>query len=217
MCTLFRLVRLEWKQNCMKKYLRISIIILIVILLITWITNQNEILDGILHPMWLTDLCFMVYTGVLFAIFVIDGCKGSVGERTFTYPNRRRDLLVAKVISVWFAVLIIWILGKLLIYASFIGQTGYGDIQIGAEKFLAVNIVLDTVSLLNICLIPLLAGMFMDSSKAGIACTVFWAALIRKVSIVVSPVIHFYVCAVSVGIAAVLLIILVKLIEKRDI
>ena len=167
----------------------------------------------------LMNICLVVYVSILFAIVVIDKCKGVAAERGFSYPVRRRVLVLAKVVSVWSAMVPIWFLTKLLAYCAllFFCQTGVFDITFEFKGCYVLNAFLDTISLVNSCTIPLFIGVMLNSSKVGIASSVFISLVVQSMKITGEPQFHFWYCSVSLGIAIILLIVLVRVIGKREI
>lgn len=216
MRAMFRLARLEWIQNNIKEYLWISVAIAWGSLVISWIMNLT---GKNMACTWLMNICLIVYVSILFAIIVIDKCKGGAAERVFSYPIRRRTLVLAKVISVWSAMVPIWFLTRLLAYSAllFFCQTGVLDIAIEFKGCYVLNMFLDTILLVNSCIFPLFIGVLLNSSKAGIASSVIIALIIQRMKITDGPLLHFYYCFVSVGIVVILLIVLMRVAEKREI
>ena len=84
MRAMFRLVRLEWEQNNMKKYLWISIAFAWGSLLLSGIISMSGKMGKNMAYTWFMNICQIVYVSILFAIIVIDKCKGMAAERGFS-------------------------------------------------------------------------------------------------------------------------------------
>lgn len=219
MRAMFRLVRLEWEQNNMKKYLWISIAFAWGSLLLSGIISMSGKMGKNMAYTWFMNICQIVYVSILFAIIVIDKCKGMAAERGFSYPVQRCTLVLAKVISVWSAMVPIWFLTKLLAYSAllFFCQTGVLDIAIEFKGYYVINAFLDTISLANSGIVPLFIGVVLNSSKAGIASSVIISLVVQRMKITGDLLLHFCHSSISLGIAVILLIVLMHVIEKREI
>ena len=184
---MLKLIRLEWKKNNIRKYIRGAIImafllgVFIFALAFLGIANDPDgTLDAapgtdvISAPIELfTSMAFLIYTSVMLATFIVSSYKNKTMNLMFSYPIKRQKLLASQMIAVWSFNFIALIVTKLAIYlcvfmgARFMQSSFAVDFSIGSLSFY-VGLVLKSVVIVSMSFIALFAGMALKSSKATI-------------------------------------------------
>lgn len=184
---MLKLIRLEWKKNNIRKYIRGAIImafllgVFIFALAFLGIANDPDgTLDAapgtdvISAPIELfTSMAFLIYTSVMLATFIVSSYKNKTMNLMFSYPIKRQKLLASQMIAVWSFNFIALIVTKLAIYlcvfmgARFMQSSFAVDFSIGSLSFY-VGLILKSVVIVSMSFIALFAGMALKSSKATI-------------------------------------------------
>ena len=184
---MLKLIRLEWKKNNIRKYIRGAIImafllgVFIFALAFLGIANDPDgTLDAapgtdvISAPIELfTSMAFLIYTSVMLATFIVSSYKNKTMNLMFSYPIKRQKLLASQMIAVWSFNFIALIVTKLAIYlcvfmgARFMQSSFAIDFSIGSLSFY-VQLILKSVVIVSMSFIALFVGMALKSSKATI-------------------------------------------------
>lgn len=184
---MLKLIRLEWKKNNIRKYIRGAVIMafllgLFVFALAFWgIANDPDgTLDAapgtdvISAPIELfTSMAFLIYTSVMLATFIVSAYKNKTMNLMFSYPIKRQKILASQMIAVWSFNFIALIVTKLAIYlcvfmgARFMQSSFAIDFSIGSLSFY-VQLILKSVVIVSMSFIALFVGMALKSSKATI-------------------------------------------------
>jgi ABC-type transport system involved in multi-copper enzyme maturation permease subunit len=184
---MLKLIRLEWKKNNIRKYIRGAIImafllgVFIFALAFLGIANDPDgTLDAapgtdvISAPIELfTSMAFLIYTSVMLATFIVSSYKNKTMNLMFSYPIKRQKLLASQMIAVWSFNFIALIVTKLAIYlcvfmgARFMQSSFAVDFSIGSLSFY-VGLILKSVVIVSMSFIALFVGMALKSSKATI-------------------------------------------------
>ncbi len=184
---MLKLIRLEWKKNNIRKYIRGAVIMafllgLFAFALAFWgIANDPDgTLDAapgtdvISAPIELfTSMAFLIYTSVMLATFIVSAYKNKTMNLMFSYPIKRQKILASQMIAVWSFNFIALILTKLAIYlcvfmgARFMQSSFAIDFSIGSLSFY-VQLILKSVVIVSMSFIALFVGMALKSSKATI-------------------------------------------------
>lgn len=184
---MLKLIKLEYKKNNIKKYIRIAVIMAIILCLFIFalaflgIANDPDgTLDAasgtdvISAPIELfTSMTFLIFTSVMLASFIISAYKDKTMNLMFTYPIKRQKIQASQMIAVWLFNFIALVLTKLAIYmcifigAKFMQSSFMVDFNIGSLSFY-VQLLLKAVSIVTMSFIALFVGMAFKSSKAAI-------------------------------------------------
>ncbi len=184
---MLKLIKLEYKKNNIKKYIRIAVIMAIILCLFIFalaflgIANDPDgTLDAasgtdvISAPIELfTSMTFLIFTSVMLASFIISAYKDKTMNLMFTYPIKRQKIQASQMIAVWLFNFIALVLTKLAIYmcifigAKFMQSSFMVDFNIGS-LFFYVQLLLKAVSIVTMSFIALFVGMAFKSSKAAI-------------------------------------------------
>ena len=134
---MLKLIKLEWQKHSLWKYIRNAMITTIVLLgmliLIASDPSTGEITEmtGKSTIQTLTDMfmnmAYFAFTGTMLSSFVVSEYENKLINLMYSYPIKRRKILVAKVISVCvFNFIALW-LSKLLAY-TVLPLTGFGSV-----------------------------------------------------------------------------------------
>lgn len=184
---MLKLMKLEWKKNNCKKYIRnaaiLTALLCLFIFALAFLGIANDS-DGTLDAApgmetisssieLLTGIAFLIFTSTMLASFIVSAYKNKTMNLMFTYPVKRQKILLSQMMAVWvfnFAALII---SKFAIYLCiFIGarymQSSFViDFDIGSVSFY-IQLILKSFVIVSMSFIALFAGMKMQSSKAVI-------------------------------------------------
>ena len=184
---MLKLIRLEWKKNNIRKYIRGVVIMagllgfFVFALAVLGIANDPDgTLDAapgtdvISAPIELfTSMAFLIYTSVMLASFIVSAYKNKTMNLMFSYPIKRQKILASQMIAVWSFNFAALILTKLAIYmcvflgAKYMESSFAIDFTIGSLSFY-MQLILKSVVIVSMSFIALFVGMAMKSSKATI-------------------------------------------------
>lgn len=177
---MFSLIKLEWEKNNVKKYVKNAIIMTIILLFIILLTVKDLGIDekgmvGVTIELF-THMLYIIFSGVMLASFVVNGYKNKTMALMFTYPIKRKKLLLAQMVSVWIFNFIAMLVTKLLAYGMIALESKYTYIDMTGIDFnnssFYVRITINSIIMVTISFIALLIGMRMKSSKATIVTSV---------------------------------------------
>ncbi len=184
---MFKLIKLEWKKNNIRKYIIGTVIMAIFLgafvfaLAFLGIANDPDgTLDAapgtdvISTPIELfTSMAFLIYTSVMLASFIVSAYKNKTMNLMFSYPIKRQKILASQMIAVWSFNFAALTLTKLAIYLCvFLGtkfmQSSFTiDFSIISLSFY-IQLILKSVVIVSMSFIALFVGIAMKSSKATI-------------------------------------------------
>lgn len=184
---MFKLIKLEWKKNNIRKYIIGTVIMAIFLgafvfaLAFLGIANDPDgTLDAapgtdvISAPIELfTSMVFLIYTSVMLASFIVSAYKNKTMNLMFSYPIKRQKILASQMIAVWSFNFAALTLTKLAIYLCvFLGtkfmQSSFTiDFSIISLSFY-IQLILKSVVIVSMSFIALFVGIAMKSSKATI-------------------------------------------------
>lgn len=128
---MLKLIKLEWKKNNIRKYVRNAIILagllcfFIFALAYLGIANDpdtgvpdaapgNEMISSSIELF--TSMSFLIFTSVMLASFIVTAYKNKTMNLMFSYPIKRQKILVSQMLAVWVFNFIALVLTKVLIY-----------------------------------------------------------------------------------------------------
>lgn len=184
---MFKLIKLEWKKNDIGKYIRNAVVLTILLCLFMFALAFLGIADDpdgtldaapgmntISSPIELfTGMAFLIFTSVMLASFIVSAYQNKTMNLMFTYPVKRRKVLVSQMIAVWSFSFAALVLSKLAIYLCiFIGsnymRSSFAiDFNIGSLSFY-IQLLLKSFVTVSMSFIALFVGMAAKSSKAAI-------------------------------------------------
>lgn len=183
---MMKLIRLEWKKNNVLKYIRNAVITTVVLaIMIVPMAGELEA-SGTVQLYGNSMLCtttelfvhmaYIIFTGVMLAAFLVGAYEKKTMNLMFSYPIKRKKILLSKMAAVWIFNLIAMIVSKVLIYLALIWTRSFtgisaSEIQFGRLSFW-LEILLGSAAMVSISYISLLIGLKMRSSKATIVSSV---------------------------------------------
>lgn len=229
---MWKLIKLEWKKNCMGKMIRNAAImtagVLFFILMTAGVAGADMAEQGFFNKSFINasvelyaHMSYMIFTGVLLAGFVVsDYNKGTI-RLLFSYPIKRKKLMLAKIFAVWIFSFTALTVSKLLMYGAVLATRSLthipaSDIPYGNWLFW-VEMFLGGAAMISISFISLLIGMKMHSSKATVVASIviicFTQGNIGEFTLVNS--VPFYLVLFVLAIVSVFLAI--YHVEKKDV
>ncbi len=185
---MFKLIKLEWKKNNIRKYIRNAVILAVILCFFIFalaylgIANDpdtgvpdaapgNEMISSSIEL--LTSISFLIFTSVMLSSFIVTVYKNKIMNLMFTYPIRRQKIVVSQMLAVWIFNFIALVVTKLLIYGcisagSYFMTSAFPiDFNMASLSFY-VQLILKSVVIVSMSFIALFVGLVMKSSKATI-------------------------------------------------
>ena len=183
---MMKLIRLEWKKNNILKYIRNAVITTAILMLfIVPMAKELEASETVLlygKSMLgaATDLfvhmAYIVFTGVMLAAFIVGAYEKKTMNLMFSYPIKRKKILLSKMAAVWIFSFTAMVVSKLLIYFALMLTKSFTNISASGISFTELsfwlNILLSSAAMVSISYIALPIGLKMKSSKATIVSSV---------------------------------------------
>lgn len=179
---MLKLIRLEWKKNNIKKYVRNALImsgVLLIFLIMvgaelesgeTKFEYGNSMLKA--GVFLFTNMSFIVFTCTMLASFIVSAYKNKTMNLMFSYPISRKKILISQMLAVWGFNFTALVLSKIVICAALVAVKKFSYITAEGialrDSMFYIEILVDSVVMISICFIALLVGMLMKSSKAAI-------------------------------------------------
>ncbi len=179
---MLKLMKLEWKKNNIGKYIRTAVILTALLCLFTFALAFLGIaddpdgtldaapgMDAISSPIELfTGMAFLIFTSVMLASFIVSAYKNKTMNLMFTYPLKRRKILVSQMMAVWSFNFAALVLSKLAIYLCIFMRSSFAiDFDMGSLSFY-IQLILKSFVIVSMSFIALFVGMAVKSSKAAI-------------------------------------------------
>ncbi len=183
---MWKLMKLEWKKNNLKKYIFKATVMTIILFLMLLMTSgeldNQETVEAYGQSMvyaavkMFSDICFILCTAVMLASVIIGAYRDKTMDLMFSYPMKRQKILLSQMLVVWIFNVTALILCKLLIYGGFFLAGFWADItlqgitsgEIFGEAAFWLELVMDSAAMVSISYTVLFIGMRMKSSKAAI-------------------------------------------------
>lgn len=183
---MMKLIRLEWKKNNILKYIRNAVItttvLLVFILMAARELETQETVESYGKGMLdssvglFVHMSYIIFTGVMIAAYIVGAYEKKTMNLMFSYPIKRRKIILAKVSAVWIFNFLAMVVSKVAIYLVLI--LAKSSIGITAESIPAgelsfwLDMVLSSAAMVSISFIALPIGLKMKSSKAAIVASV---------------------------------------------
>ncbi len=184
---MFKLIKLEWRKNNILKYIRNAFILAVVLCIFIFamaflgIANDPDgTLDAaegkniISSPIELfTSISFLVFTGVMYASFIVSAYKNKTMALMFTYPVKRQKILISQMAAVWVFNFTALVLTKLFIYICIYAgsknmqQSFVIDFNM-ADPYFYIQLLAKSFVTISMGFIALFAGLMLKSSKAAV-------------------------------------------------
>lgn len=185
---MLKLIKLEWKKNHIEKYIKnvfiLAIILCLFVFALAFLGIANDPESGILDaapgndiisaPIELfTSMAFLIFTSVMLSSFIVSAYKNKTMNLMFSYPIKRKKILLSQILAVWIFNFVALILTRLLIYgcillgSQFMTSSFLIDFNMGSSLFY-VQLILKSIVLVSMSFIALFIGIISKSSKATI-------------------------------------------------
>lgn len=178
-----KLIRLEWKKNNILKDIRNALIMTTVLLVfILMAARELETIESYEKGMLdssvalFVHMSYVIFTGVMIAAYIVGAYEKKTMNLMFSYPIKRRKIILAKVSAVWIFNFLAMVVSKVVIYLVLI--LAKSSIGITAESIPAgelsfwLDMVLSSAVMVSISFIALPIGLKMKSSRAAIVASV---------------------------------------------
>lgn len=185
---MLKLIKLEWKKNNIGKYIRNATILAVILYLFLFslaflgIANDpdtgvpdtapgNETISPSIELF--TSMSFLVFTGVMLASFIVSAYKNKTMNLMFSYPIKRRKILISQMLAVWIFNFTALVLTKLVIYGGILANSRFMesafpiDFDMTGPGFY-IQLIVKAMVIVTMGFIALFVGMAMKSSKATI-------------------------------------------------
>lgn len=231
---MWKLMKLEWKKNNMKKFvIKAAIVTGIIFLMVLATSGELDDMEtvetygksmiGTAVDMF-ANMAFMLCTAVMLASVIVGAYKDKTMDLMFSYPISRQKILLSKMLVVWIFNFSALILCKLMVCGGLVLAGPLAHIP--AESVLPggwrdvsfyLEILVDSAIMVSVSYTALFVGMRMKSSKAAIvaACIVM---LLTQGNIGSYTLVHnlpFYLGMVALS--AVSVFLCVHGVETRDV
>lgn len=183
---MFKLIRLEWKKNRIGKDIRNAAIMTCCLAFFIYAVEFFGIADEDPEAIpigvsafikLLTNMSFMVFCGAMLASYIVGAYKNKTMALMFSYPIKRRKILLSKMLAVWIFNFTAMVFARLLINSLIlIGGRRMKpvymiDFNMG-DPALYIDIAVDAAVMVSICFAALFVGLLLKSSKAVIMASV---------------------------------------------
>jgi ABC-type transport system involved in multi-copper enzyme maturation permease subunit len=185
---MLKLICLEWKKNHITKYIRNAVILAGILCFFFFAqsflgiardaeTGRPDAAQGydMLSPQieLLTSISFLVFTSVMLATFIVNAYQNKTMTLMFSYPIKRRKILISQMLAVWIFNVISLITTKVLIYGVilFFSYSKSSDFIIDYNMtgyMFYIQILLKSIFTVTLGFISLFVGLIMKSSKATV-------------------------------------------------
>lgn len=176
---MLKLIRLEWKKHTVWKYIRSAVFMTAAIIGILILMSISPGTAKIIPPTGRSliqssveiflNMSYLIFTGVMLSSFIVSEYENKQINLMFSYPIKRKKVLLAKVLSVCIFNLIALLLSKGITYAvlMMVHFQSAESIDIKSVSFLSSTLLWATISVCGGCIV-LLPGMKTKSSKTTI-------------------------------------------------
>lgn len=213
------LIKLEWKKNRIVKYIR-NAAIMTAILLIFIVAMAGELAADTSMAAYgrsainasvdlFVNMCYIVFTGVMLASFVVGAYEKRTINLMFSYPISRKKILLSKIFAVWIFNFIGMIASKAIAYAILLMMKVPSDtIQFTSLSFW-LDILIGSAAMVSVTFIALLIGLKIKSTKATIITSVILVCLTQGNigTYTLKDNVAFYIVLLALAVASVLLTI----------
>lgn len=229
---MMKLIKLEWIKENIGKHIRYVVIMTMVLLGFLIITAgtvgadttsvslyERSIINAAVEVY--TNMTYIVFTGIMLASFIVGEYeKGTIGLM-FSYPIKRRNILLSKIFSIWIFNVVALMVSKIFIYVVLTALIPFihisaQDIPFGSWRFW-LDMVTSSIVMICISYIALPIGLKMKSSKGTIVVTVLVACFshgnIRGYTLLG----NWYYYIFLVGLAVLFIYLSVRNIEIEDV
>lgn len=229
---MLKLIRLEYEKGNITKHIRNAAIMTLVLLLFLIMTAGDAGADTTSMGFYkksiinaavelYSNMSYIVFTGVMLAVFIIEEYEKGTINLMFSYPINRKKIMLSKIGAVWFFNVSSLVLSKLFIYGIlyFLSEFLYlstNDIPLSSLMFW-LDMLLSSVIMISIAYIGLPLGLKTKSSKVTVITAVLIACFSYGNINGYTLLGNIYYYAFLVILTALLLFLSISNIETKDI
>lgn len=187
---MLKLIKLEWRKGNIEKYIGYVVVITIVLLIFLTATAgtagadttsmgfyERSIINAAVELY--TNMTYIVFTGVMLSSFIVEEYEKGTIILMFSYPIKRRKILMSKILSVWIFNVVALSFSKVFEYIALLALKSFinisvQDIPIDSLMFW-LDMFLSTVVMISISCIALPVGLKKKSSKVTVVTAVLIA------------------------------------------
>lgn len=232
---MWKLMKLEWKKNNLKKYIvKSSLITVILFGLLFMMSGELEGMETVeiyggsmlsASARMFADMSFMLCTSVMLTSVIVGSYRNKTMDLMFSYPIKRRKILFSKMLVVWIFGFTALVLCKLCLHGGFFlaglltdfHAEGITSGEIFFRQSFWAELAIDSAAMISISYVVLLAGIKMKSTKAAMV-SAFVVILLTQGNIGSYTLVNnipFYAALMALAAAAVFLCI--YKIEEKDV
>lgn len=185
---MLKLMKMEWKKNHIGKYVIKSIVVAAFLLLFLYalaymgiandpetgvpdVAEGNDMISAFIETF--AGMSFLIMGGVMQASFIVGAYRNGTMSLMFSYPIKRRKIIVSQMLAVWIFDFLALVVTKLLLYGSILVgacfMTSSFPIDYNmADPVFYLQMVVNSAVTVSVTLIALFVGMMMRSTKATI-------------------------------------------------
>ena len=187
---MLKLIRLEYEKGNITKHIRNAAIMTLVLLLFLIMTAGDAGADTTSMGFYkksiinaavelYSNMSYIVFTGVMLAVFIIEEYEKGTINLMFSYPINRKKIMLSKIGAVWFFNVSSLVLSKLFIYGILYILSDFlhlstNDIPLSSLMFW-LDMLLSSVIMISIAYIGLPLGLKTKSSKVTVVTAVLIA------------------------------------------
>ncbi|MEY8532604.1 hypothetical protein AALH30_03545 [Blautia pseudococcoides] len=171
---MYKLVKLEWKKNIVRRDIKIAFLLMICLLLLTVVIGEITGLKNLFGYdekrffETIEAFCNMAYTimtGIMLEEYIVNGYENRRLELMYLYPIKRWKVLLSQIISVVIFNVGALIIAKFLIYFIAVFTQGLSISCFKTVSFY-INEIGESMIMISACLLALGIGMRLKSAKA---------------------------------------------------
>lgn len=176
---MLKLIHLEWRKHTLWRYTRNAVIVTAAIIGLLLLISSDAGTGAMvgqtgkseLHSLteMFLNMAYLVFTGTMLSTFVVGEYENKLIHLMFSYPIKRRKIIVSKVLAVCIFSFTALLVSKLAAYAILVAVRSSGalGLSLGELSFWTGTLLGAAVSVCSGC-IPLLIGLKLKSSKAAL-------------------------------------------------
>ena len=181
---MWKLMKLEWKKNNMKKYVGKAAVVTVIIFLMIFATsgelNEVETVEIYGKSMigagvdMFANMAFMLCTAVMLSSLIISAYQNKTMNLMFSYPIRRQKILLSQMLVVWLFNFCALVLCKLLVYGGLVLVSPLAHIPAGAvlpggtwtDMSFYIDMLVNSAIMVSVSYTALFVGMRMKLGSA---------------------------------------------------
>lgn len=184
---MLKLIKLEWKKNNIGKYVRNAVILAAALCLFIFafaylgIANDSDtgVPDTVVRDTlsdsieMFTNMSFLVFTSVMLSSFIVSAYRDKTMNLMFSYPIKRKKIIVSQMLAVWIFSFVALVITKLLLYSCILLGSQFMESSFPiyfdmASSGFYIQMLVKSIVTVSMSFIALFIGMVVKSSKVTI-------------------------------------------------